>query len=123
MSLSEVDLRKLLEGYNHYEEAGSEGFDEDDWYQLCEELTDLMVGGTEWRVEVKDFGWQKVSGEFFVVASTGEELLRGVLPDTECHFLIYDSGNNSPLLIQNYHHDSPCGDEVYTLRRLGGPNK
>jgi hypothetical protein len=114
----DIDLRKLLEGQNHYEDVGGEGFDEEDWNRLCEELTDLMVGGIEWRVVVENFGWQKISGEFFVKASTGADLLLKVLPDTECTFVIYDKGNKSHLLIQNYHHDQCEGTEWYELHKI-----
>ena len=36
-----------------------------------------------------------------------------MLPKTECQFKVYEDGDE--LRIQNWHHDSPLGKEVYYL--------
>jgi hypothetical protein len=108
-----------LEGSNYSEEE-DDGFE---WDDLTSALTELMndcmrFRGTEgyWHSEVENFGWQKLSGQKDFKAETGTELLRKILPNTECHFKIYKVGN--VLRINNFHHDSPVGAEWYTVRPM-----
>ena len=67
-----------------------------------------------WKVEVSNFGWRNQDGQKILRAENGLELLRGILPDTECTFRIYHDGRTG-LKIQNFHHDSPTGNEWYYI--------
>jgi hypothetical protein len=107
-SIKAVELQMLLEW-------DGEG-DEHRWNDLTEELTRLMEGRENWHCKVANFGWQKSSGETELKADTGRELLRKVLPDADNHFRIYKDSHK--IVIQNAHHDSPMGDETYTLTEI-----
>jgi hypothetical protein len=96
----------------------------DAWSSLTECLTETMKevnksrfpgASMYWTATVKNFGWRGQSGykEPFI-ADTGEQLLQEILPKTDCTFKIFREGNE--LKIQNYHHDSPCGNEWYEIR-------
>jgi len=49
-----------------------------------------------------------------IQASNGQELLEKILPKTECTFKVFKVGNR--IMIQNWHHDAPTGNEWYTIR-------
>lgn len=66
-----------------------------------------------WYCEVKNFGWKSQSGYAYLEFSTGREMIQKVLPRTECSFHIFRE--EYILRIQNYHHDSPTGNEWYEL--------
>lgn len=102
----------LAWGFDH-----DEDFDFDfEWDYLTEEL-DVIISRINpkgnWHCEVKNFGWRKLSGEKDFTAVTGQKLLSSVLPKTYNNFHIYVEGDT--ININNFHHDSPCGDEWYTL--------
>jgi hypothetical protein len=84
------------------------------WDDLCEALTELMTGHTQWHGRVENFGWQGTAGEKDFTAATGKELLAAVLPKTDCTFNIFHNEDGS-IHIQNFHHDSPTGKEYYYL--------
>lgn len=88
--------------------------DDESWVWLVEDLTTIMERmnpSGEWKAQVKNFGWQKVSGQAEFTAHTGAELLNKILPNTECHFRIYE--RRGYLAVNNAHHDSPTWDEWY----------
>jgi len=95
-----------------------------EWEYLCEALTELMkkisyrnyYDHYYWYAEVVNFGWRSQSGQKYFKAETGEELLREILPKTNCTFRIYRESNR--LSIQNFHHDSPVGKEWYHVRAM-----
>ena len=90
---------------------------DDEWEYLCGELTDWIAKhnpGGEWHVEVDNFGWRELRGHKTFTAETGKQLLTAVLPNADCQFKIYHDGDGE-LKIQNWHHDSPWGNEVYRL--------
>lgn len=95
-----------------------------EWEYLCEALTELMkkisyrnyYDHYYWYAEVVNFGWRSQSGDNYFKAETGEELLRAILPKTNCTFRIYRESNR--LSIQNFHHDSPVGKEWYHVRAM-----
>lgn len=90
---------------------------DDEWQSLTECLTDWMQelnADGVWRAEVSNFGWQKLSGYKVFTADTGSELLEAILPKTECSFTIHQEGDT--LVLNNAHHDAPCGGEVYRIR-------
>ena len=69
-----------------------------------------------WYVEVENFGWMKRSGHKYFTAKDAREWLSAILPDADCHFKIYNYGKG--LAIQNYHHDSPTGNEWYYVKPI-----
>jgi hypothetical protein len=98
----------------------SDGGDEAayEWECLTESLTEVMVEinpSNKWYCEVSNFGWQKRDGHKTFTADIGHMLLSSILPRTDCTFKIYRYGKS--LRIQNWHHDSPSGDESYTIRK------
>ena len=86
-----------------------------EWADLCDDLTELMKrnGHGGWRAVVNNFGWRALNGYKIFRADNGKELLRQVLPDTECTCKIFKYGNG--LAINNAHHDSPCWAEWYYI--------
>lgn len=103
-------------------EEGYEDCVEDDkqfiFQDYCEELTSFMNKINrkgKWVAEVKNFGWRSLDGHKEFTAQTGLKLLQKVLPNTQCHYLIYKVGKE--IHINNFHHDSPVGKEWYYIRR------
>jgi len=74
----------------------------------------------EWIAAVVNFGWRKTSGTAKFKAENGFKLLVAVLPNTSNTFNIYKGEDKvGPwLVINNFHHDSPTGDEWYLIRPL-----
>jgi hypothetical protein len=93
-----------------------------EWNDMTDSITELMktVGKRAysddlWVADVENFGWRSLSGTTGVFkAATGRELLIKVLPDTECTFKVFKVGKE--IRLQNWHHDSPIGNEWYTIR-------
>ena len=86
-----------------------------EWNDLCAYLTELMQRNphNDWRTEVHHFGWRSLNGYKIFSATTGKDLLRQVLPDTDCTFRVYRYGKG--LAINNAHHDSPYWAEWYYI--------
>lgn len=87
------------------------------WDDLVHQLTVIMTRireFDEWIVEVSNFGWRNQNGQKQFQAVDGATLLREILPKTDCTFKIFDRGDH--IQIQNSHHDSPMGNEWYTIR-------
>ena len=87
-----------------------------EWEYLLEELDQLLKEVNPdgyWYCDVKNFGWRKLSGYSYLEFTTGREMLSKVLPKCDCSFNICREENI--LKIQNYHHDSPAGNEWYEL--------
>jgi hypothetical protein len=85
------------------------------WDDLCADLTTLMKElneDGEWYVEGEGLGWRRLSGHKDVDATTGRELLLGILPETANTFQVYKRDDH--LRIVNSHHDAM--GEVYTIR-------
>ena len=107
------------------------GFDNDgdqdgdtsqDWEDFCEELTVLIRKinpSGKWLVSVENFGWQKLNGYSEFEAREGSQFLSRILPRTECSFKVFviGKGFGRKIKIQNFHHDSPTGCEVYEAKR------
>lgn len=74
------------------------------------------------KAEVSRFGWRGTEGETdWFEYENSQELLRKVLPKTDCTFKIFlreDPFYGKHLKIQNFHHDSPVGNEWYTVYTL-----
>lgn len=88
---------------------------------MNDRLTELMEEKNpegRWNARVSNFGWRKMSGttgEF--TCDNGEALLQKILPKADCTFYIheYEENGKEGFAIQNYHHDSPTGDEWYYI--------
>ena len=88
------------------------------WDDLVADLTFLMKNrnpGGHWHAEVKNFGWQSRSGHKDFHAVNGADFLREILPDTDNTFFIHQWGKKG-FAIQNFHHDSPTGNEWYYVK-------
>ena len=86
------------------------------WDNMIENLTEIMEKknpNNKWRAEVKNFGWRSSSGENVFYAEKGDELLSEILPKTDNTFKIFNFGKG--FAIQNFHHDSPTGNEWYYI--------
>jgi hypothetical protein len=87
-----------------------------EWDNLDNCLTEIMDKKNKdiyWKVKVNNFGWRNLDGSKFLKAKSGKELLEGILPETECTFKIFNYRNG--FAVQNYHHDSPTGNEWYYI--------
>jgi len=83
---------------------------------LTEKLNAINPDGY-WQGEVENFGWQKTSGHKEFEADTAQDFLSAILPETDCTFHIYIDEDHpfKEIKIQNFHHDSPMGNEWYTI--------
>jgi hypothetical protein len=91
-----------------------------EWDFMLAELTEKMLeinAQGHWQGEVVNFGWNNRQGFTEFVADNGCDFLANVLPKTDCTFRIYIE-NGCRFKIQNFHHDSPTGNEWYTLNPL-----
>lgn len=89
------------------------------WDDLTECLTEWLKEKNDtpyWKCDVNNFGWRHLDGYKYFKARDGEELLRAILPDTDCTFTIYNDGKHG-IKIENAHHDAPMGGEWYYIRR------
>ena len=99
--------------------------DETSWDDICDELSAYIQARNPsglWHAEVENFGWQKLSGTKDFEARNGRLFLNAILPQTDCTFKVYQYGRKG-LAINNFHHDSPTGDEWYYVtaaRKRGG---
>jgi hypothetical protein len=93
-------------------------FDNDDDFEFNveEPLHDLLLKKNKegyWVARVKNFGWRSLDGSAFFRLDSAKDVFWKVLPQTDCHFRIFNFGKG--FAIQNYHHDSPMGNEWYYL--------
>jgi len=89
----------------------------DDYFNaLTEYMRDKqkLYANKEWLVEVRNFGWRSSNGFKIVEAETGDMLLGGILPNCQCTTRIFNNGRGG-FKIQNFHHDSPTGNEWYIV--------
>ena len=103
-----------------YDEDGScdELQDEMNFEDACYELTTYIKehGNTEktFSICMTGFGWRNTSGSGMATFDDGKELLQKVLPErTPCTWKAYRDGDK--LVIRNWHHDSPMGNEYYYI--------
>ncbi len=109
-----------------------------EWECLIGELDTLLEDRFSgyWWVKAENFGWQSVHGTAEFFADTGQKFLQELLPKTECYFKVFlheqwthrvdyvgESHLFKGLSIQNYHHDSPVGNEWYYLLDVGDLTK
>ncbi len=92
------------------------------WEDLVSYLTTIMEEVSPagvWDAEVNNFGWRSLDGRKAFKADTGSNFLREILPNTDCTFHIFkrvDEDGKPYLVIRNWHHDSPMGNEYYYIR-------
>lgn len=86
------------------------------WENEMDYLTDIMNERHQtgyWRIEGSNMGWMQRSGYKYLEASTGKELMDGILPDTDCTFEVYKYQRGYK--IKNWHHDAPMGESYIVL--------
>lgn len=95
------------------------------WRDALDELEDLMCvfPSVHLQVHCSNFGWLHQDGEKTVRASDGADLLRAILPNTDCTWEVYHyiepfTGKKG-LALQNWHHDAPMGGEWYYITERG----
>ena len=103
---------KLLEGSNCCEDYQWEDLQ----WALDEIIAEVNPAGF-WKARVKNFGWRSLNGHKVFYAHRGADILRNILPNTDCNFTIYKYRKHG-LAINNFHHDSPMGAEWYYLTRI-----
>lgn len=110
------------------------GFDNDgdqdgdtsfEWECFCDDLSELLNSLNrhgKWHATVENFGWQKLSGYTNIKTNDGQKFLSKLLPKTDCSFKVFVEGKGFGryIKIQNFHHDSPVGNEWYTIVRWSG---
>jgi hypothetical protein len=86
---------------------------QDEHDNLMEALTGVIedMGITEWLVQGRQMGWMKRSGYKQFSAKTGPELLKAVLPKTDCTFKIYIHDRHLTMRVS--HHDAPTGESYW----------
>jgi hypothetical protein len=89
---------------------------------MVENLTEIMqdvskryVAGDIWKVSGESMGWKGLEGYKIARAENGQELLREILPKTDCTFFIYIEKGKRGLKIYNYHHDTRFNSRGYEL--------
>lgn len=99
--------------------SSSSFFVEEEWNEFLSQLDEILEERNpdgNWKAKVKNFGWRNMDGYAEFHAENAQEFLRKILPNTDCTFFIYADGKHD-LKIQNYHHDSPAGNEWYYVER------
>jgi hypothetical protein len=118
-------VKFLMEEGHSEEEAEQMAASDCDLFQIeYDDLKDCLTELMKERelqgpvyIEMSGFGWRSLDGHQFADVETGEQLLRAILPNTDCTFHIYDytSGEVKGLAVNNFHHDSPVGREWYYI--------
>lgn len=88
-----------------------------EWESLTDYLTEILQDMNPdgyWHSEVEKFGWRKLNGYAEFEADDGKTFLANILPKTDCTFKVFLE--QDIIRIQNFHHDSPTGNEWYTVR-------
>ena len=130
------DTHEILMNQANYLVASGEANDEDEgftmacqdqclmeweWESLLQDLTDKLNEinpDGNWHAEVENFGWRCLSGYSDFRADEGKSFLDKILPNTDCTFRVFLEADNV-IKIQNFHHDSPVGNEWHTIRPAG----
>ena len=107
------ELKPLLSWFTSDIEPDDVEFE---WEYLLEELDQLIKeinSDGYWYCTVENFGWRNIDGHAYLKFETAKEMISRILPKCECSFNIFREKNI--IRIQNYHHDSPTGNEWYEL--------
>ena len=94
---------------------------DDRWNDFKEDLTEVLKeidkkGNSVFNVKGVCMGWRNLEGHKILKAENGEELLKGILPDTN-QFSLYVWKEKTQIKIKCSHHDSPMG-EYYFIKPL-----
>ena len=92
------------------------------WEDTMDALTDILKQKNRtgyWKARVRNFGWRSLDGTKSFQAESGSDFLREILPQTDCHFNVFNYGRG--LAVQNFHHDSPVGNEWYYILPAARP--
>ena len=133
------DVSEIIEGRVKYlveedgldeEEARQDAYDDHDltgfyWESMIEgmdEVLKTLFKGRHIRAEVNNFGWRgsDFQTDWFLYESP-QKMLDKILPKTDCTFKIWlreDPFYGKHLTFQNFHHDSPVGNEWYKVYTL-----
>lgn len=90
-----------------------------EWECFLEDLNELLKEINPdgyFYCKVSNFGWRNQNGYAYLQIKSGKELIQKVLPNCDCSFNIFRENNK--IKIQNYHHDSPMGNEWYELTSI-----
>ena len=102
------------------DEAWAQATTDFEWEYLVESLTEIMSKlnpqSLPWTVGVVNMGWRNWCGDKFITAENGQELLDAILPNTDCAFKIFIDEMSKTISINNFHHDSPSGNEWYHIK-------
>jgi len=127
LTIIENEVKYILENKEDFDYI--EDFSEENLFNLCSENSDLFYNAwtdfkeclTELMKEYDEdktdkyfitgekMGWLNRSGEKYLKAINGEELLKGILPNTN-EFSLYVYKKNGYFIIKCSHHDSPTGE-------------
>ncbi len=110
------ELKPLFSWFPSDLEEEDVNFEWEDLLQQIDELLKKVNPNGYWFCEVLNFGWRSLSGHAYMEFTTGQSMISKVLPKTECSFKVFKKGKT--IKIQNYHHDSPTGNEWYELKPI-----
>lgn len=88
-----------------------------EWDYLTESLTETLNAlnpSGNWMAKVTGFGWRKQDGYKEIQADNGSDFLKSIFPETDCSFKLFQ--DEKGIKIQNFHHDSPTGNEWYDIQ-------
>ncbi len=88
-----------------------------EWESLTNTLTETLNAVNPdgyWQAKVTGFGWRGQEGYKDFEADTGSNFLKNILLETDCSFKLFM--DKSIIRIQNFHHDSPTGNEWHTIQ-------
>lgn len=86
---------------------------QDALYEISTYINDKGNPEKTFKISVEGFGYRNTSNQGMVIFEDGEELLQKVLPNTQCTWKVYQDGER--LVVRNWHHDSPMGNEYYYI--------
>ena len=101
-------------------------FIDDWWNDFLEDLWDnaleVINPGHWWKASVENFGWRGLDGNCPPFkADDAAMFLHRILPDCDCTFNIFIDEKTKKIRIQNFHHDSPTGNEWYFIAPCEDP--
>ena len=88
-----------------------------EWEWLTDTLTEILNAVNPdgyWQAKVTGFGWRGQEGYKDFEVDNGSDFLKNILPETDCSFRVFLDKNT--IRIQDFHHDSPTGNEWYTIQ-------
>lgn len=102
------EVKKIV--YNDYDLINEAWADFKDY--LTELMGEINKGRNTYKIIGKNMGWRHLTGSKILKADDGEELLKGILPNTQ-EFSLYVYKTKTTLIIKCSHHDAPMGEYYY----------